>query len=404
MKNYKVNILYSDTGGGHRSAANAIIEAANRLMLAKFPGSINNIRFAADNVVEKSHPANKALVDFYNFLLRYHQSWMIYYFNFINAFRIDNNEFIYKFTKKYIHEKLLELNSDILVSVHPMLNNYVVRGLEELGLRDKTKFFVVVTDPNDGLWKGWAACKADLVYVPNELASNKLIEYGVSPEKIKIVGMPVHPKFLDQCTITKSDTKMSLGLNPRLYTVCINAGWAGGGNMLSILREILKTSLKIQVVFICGNNKALYNEACKISKNSKILAKILPYCENMPNIMDITDLMITKGGGLTVYEALAKNLDLVFDTISQPMPQEAGTIKHLCEEKRAYGLSEPSQVGKIIAKCQDRHGRNAKNYKNNKYDCFGSYIIAENIINALHKDLVLMKSQELIEEESFMVS
>ena len=100
MKNYKVSILYSDTGGGHRSAAKAIIDAANRLLESKYPQCVGQINFASDNVVEKSHPANKAMVDFYNFLLRYHQPSMIHYFNFINAFRIDNNDFIYNFTKK----------------------------------------------------------------------------------------------------------------------------------------------------------------------------------------------------------------------------------------------------------------------------------------------------------------
>ncbi len=394
--------MYSDTGGGHRSAANAIIDAADRLLESKYPQCVGQINFTSDNVVEKSHPANKAMVDFYNFLLRYHQPSMIHYFNFINAFRIDNNDFIYNFTKKYVYEKIQELDSDILVSVHPMLNNYAVRGLEELGLRDKTKFYVVVTDPNDGLWKGWGACRADLVFVPNEMAAHKLIEFGVSPDKIKIVGMPVHPRFLDHSNIIKSDYKMTLGLNPRLYTVCVNAGWAGGGNMLSILKELTKSKLKLQVVFICGNNKSLYNKAVLIAKNSRHVIKVLPYCDNMSSIMDISDLMITKGGGLTVYEALAKNLDIVFDALSAPMPQEAGTIKHLCDEKRAYAIEHLGQVNKIVAKLMDRHGRNVQNLKNNKAECYGSYIIAEKIINMVRETSDTQHEIKEVDEKSLV--
>ncbi|MEJ7710733.1 MAG: hypothetical protein WKF84_12910 [Pyrinomonadaceae bacterium] len=102
---------------------------------------------------------------------------------------------------------------------------------EELNLADKIPLVTVVTDPCYGFWRGWACDDVSLYLVASEEARQQLIDYGVDGGRIKISGMPVHPKFEMIDDRAAQAARRALGLDPQKFTVFVNAGWVGGGNI-----------------------------------------------------------------------------------------------------------------------------------------------------------------------------
>ena len=109
-------------------------------------------------------------------------------------------------------------------------------------------------------WKGWA-CDDVLCTWCHEEARQQLIDYGVAPERIKVSGMPVHPKFAFPGEQTAQAARTALGLDPQKFTVFVNAGWAGGGNIPGIFRELVRGELDVQAIFLAGRNEELRAEA-----------------------------------------------------------------------------------------------------------------------------------------------
>ncbi|HEY9788005.1 MAG TPA: glycosyltransferase [Candidatus Obscuribacterales bacterium] len=343
---YRISLFYSDTGGGHRSAVEAINAALNEVISKDFPE--HSFHIMSDAAVEKSHPINQFFVDLYNYLLRHRQEWMKYYFWAIQTFKPNDTELGYQMIKKYFFHLMAEMRPSVIVSVHPMTNQYVARALKEENLAGKVKLITVVTDPNGNFWRGWACPDGDLTLVPNSLSKQQLVEWGVPSEKIRIVGMPVHPDFTRPPTLTREDFLGPLGLDPAKLTLCINAGWAGGGNMVDIYRQLDHVERDIQVVFMCGRNEKLYSYAKHLTAGRRWKTAVMPFYEKMSDVMAHVDLMVTKAGGLTTFEALARRLPMAFDTITPPMPQEMGTVDLLVKEKLAHKIEKPQDIIAVL--------------------------------------------------------
>ena len=182
-----------------------------------------------------------------------------------------------------------------------------------------------------------------LYLVANDEAKRQLIDYGIAPEKIKISGMPVNPKFCEVSETAAQTARTAFGLNPEKFTVFVNAGWVGGGNIPQIFREFVKGDLDVQAIFLAGKNEALKLEAEQLAKTAKFPVKVIGYSDEIEKLMQSANVMISKLGGLTTFEALACHLPIIADITTPPMPQEAGTVS-LIKEKGA---------GILLEKCSD---------------------------------------------------
>jgi len=345
MPHSTICLCFSDTGGGHRSAAEAVDTALRELLAEAKP--VKDISIFSDNIIEKTHPINRGFVDIYNFLLRHSQASMKYYYWFLHVAKPNSSDFGYYLSGPYLRKMLAEVQPELIVSVHPMLNHYLYRAKKDLGMKS-AKIVTVITDPNDQLWRGWGCEGVDVIIAPNQIVHDKLVEWGINPDRIKIIGMPVHPDFIRPSLIEPSEFKRNLGLAPDRFTVCVNAGWAGGGNMLSIYRALDAVKRPIQVIFLCGHNQSLYQKALEESQKSAIPTAVLPFHDRIADLMPAVDMMVTKAGGLTTYEAVARRLFTAFDNITEPMPQEARTIDILVDNGLAKRINHPSDIVEII--------------------------------------------------------
>src|SRR5918997_581919 len=368
----KILIISSDTGGGHKSAAAAIVAGVQKF----WGGDSYAVRVV--KAVEESHHLSARLVSFYNWVLRERQSWMKYLYWAINRFRPETREFFYRRSVGYVRDLFERWCPHVVVSVHPLTQHAIARVLKELGLANTIPLVTVVTDPCYGFWKGWACDDVTLYLVASDEARRQLVDYGVSPERIKVSGMPVHPKFDLPDERTAQAARSALGLDPDKFTVFVNAGWAGGGNIPAIFRELVRGDLDVQAIFLAGRNEALREEAESIAAHAKFPVKVIGYSEQVEQLMHAANVMISKLGGLTTFEAFAARVPIIADATTPPMPQESGaaqlvarggagvlleraadivpTVKRLATDARLYaqmraataGLAFPNSTRRIV--------------------------------------------------------
>ena len=326
----KILIISSDTGGGHRSAAAAISDGLEKF----WKGDSSVVRVI--KAVEESHHVTDKLVNLYNWMLRNRQHWRIYLYWVGNKIRPETREFFHKRCMGYVRDQFEKWCPHVVVSVHPLTQHIFARILKELNLSDQVPLVTVVTDPCYGFWKGWACEDVSLYLVANEDARDQLIDYGISPSKIKVSGMPVNPKFREVDEKDAQDARRVYGLDPDKFTVFVNAGWVGGGNIPQIFRELVRGELDVQAIFLAGKNEELRLEAEQLAKTAKFPVKVIGYSDEIEKLMHSANVMVSKLGGLTTFEALACRLPIIADVTTPPMPQEAGTSELL--ERRGAGI------------------------------------------------------------------
>src|SRR4026208_846673 len=346
----KILLISSDTGGGHRSAAAAIVAGVQKFLDSE------SYAIRVVKAVEESHAITAKMVGIYNWILRNRQHWMKYLYWCMNRFRPETREFFHRRCFGYVAELFERWCPHIVVSVHPLTQHIFGRVLKELKLADRIPLVSVVTDPCYGFWKGWACDDVTLYLVASEDARRQLIDSGVSPERIKISGMPVRPKFAYPGEEAAQAARRALGLDPEKFTVFVNAGWIGGGNIPQIFRELVRGELDVQAIFLAGKNEDLRVAAESIALDAPFPIKVIGYSDEIEKLMSAANVMISKLGGLTTFEALACRVPIIGDMITEPMPQEAGTANLIAERGAGIMLRRSIDVVPIVRRMMEGGG------------------------------------------------
>ncbi len=338
----KILVISSDTGGGHRSAAAAIVAGVQKF----FDGQSVAVRVV--RAVEESHSITARLVGIYNWMLRNRQHWMKYLYWVVNRVRPETREFFHRRCIGYCKEIFERWCPHIVVSVHPLTQHIFARVLKELKLADRIPLVSVVTDPYYGFWKGWACDDVTLYLVASDEARQQLIDYGIAPHRIKVSGMPVHHKFAYPGEEAAQAARKALGLDPEKFTVFVNAGWEGGGNIPQIFSELVRGELNVQAIFLAGRNEELRADAQSLADSASFPVKVIGYSEHVEELMGAANVMISKLGGLTTFEAFACRLPIIADAITAPMPQEAGTASLLVKRGAGVLLQRAGDIVPVI--------------------------------------------------------
>jgi UDP-N-acetylglucosamine:LPS N-acetylglucosamine transferase len=340
----KILIISADTGGGHRAAASAIVAGAQELLA----GQNHDIRVVR---IEESRAVTEKFIRLYNWLLREKQHWMKYLYWIVNHLRPETKERFYARTVAYVYAMCEHWRPHVVVSVHPMIQHATACLLKKL--EDRIPFVTVVTDPCYGFWKGWACDDVTRYLVASAEAQQQLIDYGISPERIKVTGMPVHPKFKFPSEAAAREARIRLGLDPLKFTVFINAGWAGGGNIPTVFRELVRGKLDIQAIFLAGRNEALLGEARAIAAVAKFPCKVIGYSDEVEQLMSAASVMISKLGGLSTFEALTCGVPILADVTTPPMPQERGAADMIVSHKAGILLQRADTIVPVISRLME---------------------------------------------------
>ena len=337
----KVLILYATYGGGYLSAAKAIEEAINKnypnykVKMVDFMQSINKV---INNLTVKAYS---------DMAKKMPKAWGLVY----RASRKGPVAEISKLSNKLLVRKMLSIikteKPDVIISTHPF-SSQMCATLKKHG-KINVSLNNILTDFK--YHEQWLIKHqyADKFFVSNEKMKEDLISYGISEKKIYVTGIPISQRFLKK--YNKEEVLKQFNLKNNLKTIILFAGGKLGlarKNIFMYLEEICKIANNFQIVAISGKNQKIYNKFLEIAEksNNKENIKIIEYTDKVPELMSISDLVITKPGGITASESLASHVPML---VINPIPgQETENAEFLEENNLALWVRKDEDILEIL--------------------------------------------------------
>jgi processive 1,2-diacylglycerol beta-glucosyltransferase len=340
----RVLILHASAGAGHRRAAEALGKAFAAESSAKAEVTIRDILDFTPPLFRRTYAQG-----YLDVVRRAPELWSYAYarsdqksqeplrkhvralFNKINAPRF--TDFVD------------ELAPDAVVCTHFM-------PLERLSTRTRhgkfsTPLYCVVTD--FAVHSLWMVDRVTAYYVANEESRRHLLRNGKSPEDVAVTGIPIDPVFAARKQAEAART--ALGLEPGLPAVLILSGGFGVGPTVELIAAFKEATRPCQLLVVAGANEKLRKEAEAVAGTVGRPVKVFGFVNNMHELMDAADVVITKPGGLTSSEVLAKGKPMI---IVDPIPgQEQRNCECLLEGGAALRLFDvhdaPYKVERLLS-------------------------------------------------------
>jgi len=334
----RILILFSDTGGGHRAAAEAIRDA----LLAQHP---NDVKIEMVDVFRHYSPFPfKYMPEMYPWIInRSKTSWSMGYrlTNTHNSVRLISRG-MYVSIEKGLMRMLREHPADVVVSVHSLLTRLTMQALMQW--EQRPPFVVVVTDLVS-THAFWYDRKVDRCLVPTQPAFERGLESGLSADQMRVTGLPVHPEFTTRLK-DKATARQELGWEPTLPTILMVGGGEGMGPMYQTARAINDKRLKCQLVIIAGRNQTL--KAKLESEQWNQPTHIYPFVTNMPVLMAGSDILVSKAGPGTISEACIAGLPVIlYDAIPG---QETGNVDYVVQNDAGIFTPNPAEAAAAVSK------------------------------------------------------
>ncbi len=297
-------LLISDTGGGHRSAANAIAAALEEI---RSPHSYEPR--IEDVAAHCAFPLTQLGLG-YSMALRYAPPIYGALYHATNGRR--RYRALVRFCEPLYRERLRDLfvgyQPDVIVSVHPLLNHAALRARGDARMQH-VPVVTVITDLGK-VHESWLVPEADAVVVPAREVYQRALSRGVSPSRLRFLGHPIDPKF-DDVTGSKADLRAQLRLPANTPVVMLMAGGEGGGKLLSTALALARARLPIDLVVVCGRNEPLAQKLGELSTTLPTPMHVLGFTDKIPEYFRAVDLLVTKAGPGTLAEADAAQLPVV---------------------------------------------------------------------------------------------
>jgi processive 1,2-diacylglycerol beta-glucosyltransferase len=177
----------------------------------------------------------------------------------------------------------------------------------------------------------WVSDNVSRYYVAHEDMKETLAGYGVPPSRVTVSGIPIHPSFSEPVSV--APLLSGLGLNREKPIILVLAGGFGLSLLKNAVEKLFTLAGGAQIVTISGKNEALRAQLGTLAPPPGVKLVHLEYVHNMHELLTISDLVITKPGGLTLSECLAKKKIMLFFA---PIPgQEEKNAEFLTLRKAA---------------------------------------------------------------------
>jgi 1,2-diacylglycerol 3-beta-galactosyltransferase len=330
-----MTFLFSDTGGGHRAACEAIIEAIH----CEFNEAV--ITQMVDFLKDYAPPPFNHLPEAYPDMVRVPELWgaMFDISDGRSQARFVTSIF-WPYVRRAARRLVAEHHSEMLVSVHPLATTFALKALG----KNHPPFVTVVTDmvSTHALWFDQ---RADLTIVPTEMARQIAISYTMSPEKVRVIGQPVS----QLCSAPKGDRahlRKGLGWSKSKEVILLVGGGEGMGPLAETARAIDESGLDVCLVIVAGRNSKLEAELKEQTWQNPTF--IYGFVHDMPDFMRAADVIVTKAGPGTIAEALIAELPII---LYAKLPgQEDGNVDFVVSEGVGVWAPEPLLVVRALTR------------------------------------------------------
>lgn len=337
----KILIFYASYGGGHLSAAKSIKQYIDEYyddVETEMIDCVKYINKALDKVTTAAYRemAKKAP-----------WAWEKVYYKSQDGFLGKVSTTSNKIMAVKMAKLFREFNPDIVISTHPF-GSQMTSYLKQKR-KTNCKLATIMTDFKSH--DQWLIGNrfVDFYFVSNSQMKEELIQNNIEEKKVFVTGIPISNRFLQ--SYNKDEICSLFDIDANKKTILFFGGGEyglGKDKTVSILDSLADFS-DIQVIAIAGKNEKMKKEFEKIviNKNKESSIKVLPFTDKVPELMAISDLVITKPGGLTVSESLASHLPLV---VINPIPgQEEENAEFLESSGCAVWLKKNDNPKEILS-------------------------------------------------------
>ena len=330
-KKKKYLFVFLKTGGGHLAPARAI----SNYMTKHFPDIAEPILIYGFE--ETPHWVKYIIEDGYG-ILQYTSRWffeLLYFLHKIQPVARITSFLVSNFMKKYLEAVILRELPDKIVILHFFCINPILKILKKHNISIPVQ--ILITDPFTPHPMWFLEKKQDLIVFSKELKSK--VNRKKSGHNVVRLSFPIDEKFSKILSVDEVNTfKKRLGYNPAKRMVLMLGGGDGVPKGEKLLQQLLETKFEHEIGIVCGNNTILRQGAENQKKkyNADNL-KIYGYVDFIYDLINISDLVITKCGASTIMEILnLKKVPLVIDYIWE---QEQGNVDYIKNKK--LGIYEP---------------------------------------------------------------
>ena len=325
-------ILTAQFGAGHISAAKAIKE-----YILQKDDSINVV---IENFISASVPRiNKPMVKMYERNTKYVPGLYNYYYYIKKSFD-SKFDISYKIYMPKLAEYIKSIDPDLIISTFPCaaacINDFNIKNPHK-----KIPSITVITDVVDSL--EWIFKTTDMYFVPSHEIKNRYVQKGMAPEIFRVTGVPVSSKFICDKKI-KSD---------KLRLLLIG----GGRGLFDVSEEFMywidnfieDHKENLEVTIVTGSNSKLYSNLTEKKPLNNI--KVLGFVNNMYELLEESDLIITKPGGATLFEAIYANTPVIVK--SPKVGQEIENAKFIIDKGIGLIYNDEKDLEDIFTKIVD---------------------------------------------------
>jgi processive 1,2-diacylglycerol beta-glucosyltransferase len=177
----------------------------------------------------------------------------------------------------------------------------------------------------------WVHQPCDRYFTATEEGMRYLHAWGVPVSDTAVTGIPIHPVFAKPKDRDACRTKHGIGTDRPV--VLQLAGGFGVGPIVKIYESLLSVDRPLEVVAVAGKNAEVKTDLEKVSVPARHRTHVLGFTTQIDELMAAADLVVSKPGGLTTSEVLARGAVMV---IVNPIPgQESRNSDYLLESGAA---------------------------------------------------------------------
>jgi 1,2-diacylglycerol 3-beta-galactosyltransferase len=339
----RIDILYFNAGGGHRSAAmalQAVIAQQQRPWDLRLV-NLNEILLKTD-IFKKL--TGLGLEDLYNLILK--KGWTLGSTQLLPV--------MHAFIRHY-HSTQVELITefwrqdppDMVISVIPNFNRAIYQALRKVSA--KAPFTTIITDLADYPPHMWIEKQEGAIICGTPKAFQQARDLGHTEDEVfQTSGMILRPTFYDVKPIDRIAERIRLGLNPDLPTGIVLFGGQGAPVMRQISERMDRAANPSQLILMCGHNEKL---AAKLkTMKLKMPFHVQGFTQEVPYFMQLADFLIGKPGPGSVSEALAMGLPVIVERNAWTMPQERYNAEWIMENNFGIALGNFRQITQAVDK------------------------------------------------------
>jgi 1,2-diacylglycerol 3-beta-galactosyltransferase len=337
----KLDFLYFDAGGGHRSAALALKSVVDS-QHPEWQVELVNLQELLDSLDVFRKATGLRLEDVYNLFLA--KGWTL------------GSEYMLRAMHAVIrlyHRRQVELlvrvwqerRPDLVVSLIPNFNRAIFESLQRAC--PDVDMVTILTDFADYPPHFWIEKQPQFFVCGTDKAVEQALAMGHSRERVfRVSGMILRPAFYEVMPIDRAEELRKIGLAPETPTGLLLFGAQGSPAMSEIVKRIGNSDSDVQLIAVCGRNAGLKKQLDAMRTRNKV--HVTGFTPQIPYYMQLSDFLIGKPGPGSISEAMQMRLPVVVEKNAWTLPQERYNADWVREQKVGIVLKSFREIESAV--------------------------------------------------------